>query len=488
MSITGGPDEAGGEPTKVGVAIADVVTGLHGAVAVLAALSRAGRRRWSPGAGRRGQRIDVSILESTLAVLVNQAQNAFATGRRADPARQRPSQHRPVRDVRHGRRRDRGRRRLGAPVVAVLRRPRAGGRWRPIRASRRMPARVAKRAELRPILADAACRASRPRPGSRRLEAAEVPCGADQRRARGAGEPTRSAARDMVVDVEHPRLGPIRQVGVPFKLAATPATIRSAPPLLGEQTDEVLAELGYDADESRPPAGGRGRSELRRGAVRAPGDGTRATRPSAASTIRTDAPGDRRGRARRRRGPRSGPSPGRAPAPSRPGGRKRPDDRDRRDERQTDERRRRRSPAAAAAEPNTVEARNVIAAQLASPSQERTAQGRPSRRSAPARTGSPCRSSRRDGDRACASARTTPRPTQLGAEEAPRGRPAWSGGMRPCRAPSRSATAPIARTIAANAPSWPRFFWSWSTASAGVGVGIGIVSWSPRAALRISGR
>ena len=79
MSITGAADEAGGGPTKVGVAISDVVTGLHGAVAVLAALLGARTRRGSPDAGR-GQRIDVSLLESTLAVLVNQAQNAFVTG------------------------------------------------------------------------------------------------------------------------------------------------------------------------------------------------------------------------------------------------------------------------------------------------------------------------------------------------------------------------------------------------------------------------
>ncbi|HXG40604.1 MAG TPA: CoA transferase, partial [Candidatus Limnocylindrales bacterium] len=79
MSITGFPDEEGGHPTKVGVAISDVVTGLLGAVTVVAAL--AGRDRpGSPVAGR-GERIDVSLLGATLAALVNQAQNAFATGR-----------------------------------------------------------------------------------------------------------------------------------------------------------------------------------------------------------------------------------------------------------------------------------------------------------------------------------------------------------------------------------------------------------------------
>ncbi|MEO8208896.1 MAG: CoA transferase, partial [Chloroflexota bacterium] len=70
MSITGDPD---GAPTKVGVAISDVVTGLFGTISVLAGLIA------KPRAG--GQRIDVSILQSTLAVLANQAQNAFVTGR-----------------------------------------------------------------------------------------------------------------------------------------------------------------------------------------------------------------------------------------------------------------------------------------------------------------------------------------------------------------------------------------------------------------------
>src|SRR3954468_18902478 len=75
MSITGASDAAGGEPTKVGVAISDVVTGMLGAVAVLAAL--VGRASDGSTVTGRGQRVDVSILGATLATLVNQAQNAF---------------------------------------------------------------------------------------------------------------------------------------------------------------------------------------------------------------------------------------------------------------------------------------------------------------------------------------------------------------------------------------------------------------------------
>ena len=70
MSITGSRDEDGGRPTKVGVAISDVVTGLFGAVSVLAGLHRPGPDRRLRAADRRvAARIDV-------AVLVNQAQNA----------------------------------------------------------------------------------------------------------------------------------------------------------------------------------------------------------------------------------------------------------------------------------------------------------------------------------------------------------------------------------------------------------------------------
>jgi crotonobetainyl-CoA:carnitine CoA-transferase CaiB-like acyl-CoA transferase len=60
-----------------------------------------------------------------------------------------------------------------------------------------------------------------------------------------------AVARQMRVNVEHPVLGTMPQVGIPFKLSATPASIRSAPPLLGEQSDQILTELGYSSHDVR---------------------------------------------------------------------------------------------------------------------------------------------------------------------------------------------------------------------------------------------
>lgn len=237
MSITGDPDEVGGHPLKVGVAIADVVTGLHGAVAVLAAL--AGR-----GADGRGQRIDVSILEATLAVLVNQAQNAFVTGRA--PGR-RGNAHPNIVPYETFATAD------GEIAIAVG----SERQWPRFCAALDLPGladdprfvtngdRVEHRDALRPLIAERLAG----RPSAEwlaRFDAAEVPAGPINDVVSAFAQP-QARARDMDVTVEHPVLGPIRQVGLPFTLSGSPATIRSAPPLLGEHTDEILAEAGLDA-------------------------------------------------------------------------------------------------------------------------------------------------------------------------------------------------------------------------------------------------
>jgi len=57
------------------------------------------------------------------------------------------------------------------------------------------------------------------------------------------------AAREMVQQVEHATLGPIRVTGVPVKLSDTPGAVRSAPPTLGQHTESVLGELGFSREE-----------------------------------------------------------------------------------------------------------------------------------------------------------------------------------------------------------------------------------------------
>jgi crotonobetainyl-CoA:carnitine CoA-transferase CaiB-like acyl-CoA transferase len=258
MSITGDADADGGRPTKVGVAISDVVTGLFGAVSVLAGLL--GRERAAPaatmadrsGAGASGaaggQRIDVSLLESTLAVLVNQAQNAFVGGR--SPGRL-GNAHPNIVPYETFRTAD------GELALAVG----SERQWSRLCLAMGIPGlvddprfatngdRVDHRTELRPLLADRFLA----RPTAEwleLLEAAEIPCGPVNDIA-SAFASAQARARDMTVDVEHPVLGAIRQAGIPFTLAATPASIRMPPPLLGEHTGEILAGLGYARQEIR---------------------------------------------------------------------------------------------------------------------------------------------------------------------------------------------------------------------------------------------
>jgi crotonobetainyl-CoA:carnitine CoA-transferase CaiB-like acyl-CoA transferase len=241
MSITGGLDREGGEPTKVGVAISDVASGLQGAVAILAALL-ARERADGPG---RGQRIDVSLLGSTLAVLVNQAQNAFVGGK--SPGRLGnahpnivPYQTFETADgavaiaVGSERQWPRFCRALGLPALADEPRFATNGD------------RVTNRDELIPTLAARFAERSSA-DWLAALDTADVPAGPINDIAAAFDSPWAAGA---TIELEHPRLGRTRQVRPAFDLAATPASVRTPPPLLGEQTDEILAEIGIDAAET----------------------------------------------------------------------------------------------------------------------------------------------------------------------------------------------------------------------------------------------
>ena len=228
----------------MGVAISDVLAGMLGAVSVLGALL--GRERTTGRGAAAGQRVDISLLGATLASLVNQAQNAFVTGEA--PGRL-GNAHPNIVPYESFATAD------GAIALAVG----SERQWPRLCAALGMPGlvtdprfatngdRVDHRAELRPILA-----ARFVERGTAEwltaLEAAEIPAGSINDVLEAFGSPE-AAALGMTVELEHPAWGLIRQVGIPFRLSATPASIRRPPPALGQDTDEILAELGHSAAE-----------------------------------------------------------------------------------------------------------------------------------------------------------------------------------------------------------------------------------------------
>ena len=244
MSITGAPDAEGGGPTKVGVAISDVVTGMLGAVSILAALL--GRDRSAGPSPGRGQRIDISLLGATMASLVNQAQNAFAPG--VAPGRL-GNAHPNIVPYETFATAD------GVIAVAVG----SERQWPRFCTALDLPGltadprfatngdRVERRRELRPMLASRFLERDT-MAWIDALDAAEVPCGPINDIVAAFDSPE-AVALHMTVEQEHPAWGLIRQVGIPFRLSATPASIRTPPPALGEGTAEILGELRYSEGE-----------------------------------------------------------------------------------------------------------------------------------------------------------------------------------------------------------------------------------------------
>jgi crotonobetainyl-CoA:carnitine CoA-transferase CaiB-like acyl-CoA transferase len=230
MAITGEPN---GSPMKAGVAVVDVITGLHAAVAIVAAL----RARETTG---RGERIEVSLLDSALSALVNVAQNALVTGE--EPARFGNAHasivpYQPfhaadgwvaVAAANDG---------LFGRLCAAVDRPELAADPR----FATNDARVRNRTELLPQLEQVFTTRSADE-WVAVFDAAGVPAG----KIRGVLEALH-AAEPATVRVTHPTAGELELVAPPFRLDS-PATRASPPPLLGEHTREVLAELGLDAE------------------------------------------------------------------------------------------------------------------------------------------------------------------------------------------------------------------------------------------------
>ena len=236
MSITGPAD---GPAYRLGVAVADIVTGMFAAQGVLLALLA----RQQTG---RGQHVDVAMLDSVAALLTYQAGIVFATG--TSPGRL-GNRHPSIAPYDTFETAD------GPLVLAV------GNDEQWVRFCRvagldalESDARFATNAgrvrdydALEPSIRRAL--AADTRAGwTARLVAAGVPCG-PVRTVDETLADAQLAARGMIERLTHPAAGEIAVLGVPIKLSATPGGVRVAPPTLGEHTDAVLKEIGLSDDE-----------------------------------------------------------------------------------------------------------------------------------------------------------------------------------------------------------------------------------------------
>ncbi|MCV2360531.1 CoA transferase [Paucibacter sp. TC2R-5] len=235
MSVTGERDDLpGGGPQKVGVAVADLFTGLYATVAILAAL----RHRDATG---QGQVIDMALLDTQLAMLANLGANYLCTGQA--PTRM-GNAHQNIVPYQAFEASDGhlilaiGNDHQFAKFCAIAGFP----AWAQDPRFSTNAQRVRQRELLVPIIAAAI--KTRPRDAwLSALEAAKVPCGAINNLAEAFADP-QVQARGMARPMPHPLSPGLQLVSSPMNLSATPVSYRRAPPLLGQHTRELLLEAG----------------------------------------------------------------------------------------------------------------------------------------------------------------------------------------------------------------------------------------------------
>ena len=236
MSITGLPDgEPGGGPMRAGVAVADLFTGMYASVAILAALYR--RERTGEGG-----HLDHALLDTQLAMLANQAENALISGE--DPPRQ-GNTHPNIVPYQPFEAADQ-------PIIIAVGNDRQFGRLAEICGHREWAsdprfatneARVMHRSQIVALVSEA-IRAKRAAEWLDQLEAAGIPAG-----------PINSITQALAgVQAQHRQMvrtiAGIPLVGSPMRLDGERADSDLPPPALGEHTQEVLATLGLEAQNA----------------------------------------------------------------------------------------------------------------------------------------------------------------------------------------------------------------------------------------------
>jgi crotonobetainyl-CoA:carnitine CoA-transferase CaiB-like acyl-CoA transferase len=239
MSVTGERDDLpGGGPQKVGVAVADITTGMYATVAILAALIARGQ-------SGVGQYIDMALLDTQVSMIANMNMNYLVTGRAPKRfgnahANIVPYQVFDAAD--------------GQFVLAVGNDGQfakfceaAGCTFHRDPRFAKNADRVRHREVLVPLLADVLRR----RPVSAWVELLEplgVPVGPINTLAQVFEHP-QVQSRGMRFELPHALAGAVPMVASPMRMSGTPVSYRAAPPTLGQHTDEVLRELGVEDAE-----------------------------------------------------------------------------------------------------------------------------------------------------------------------------------------------------------------------------------------------
>jgi crotonobetainyl-CoA:carnitine CoA-transferase CaiB-like acyl-CoA transferase len=237
MSITGeADDKPGGGPQKVGVAVADLMTGMYATVGILGALYEAQR-------SGQGQHIDVALLDVQVAALANQVHNYLLSG--ITPHRY-GNAHANIVPYQVFASSD-------SHIILAVGNDRQFAAFCRVAGCAELasdpryatnPQRLAHREELCALLADI-IRQHDKAYWIDQLEAASVPCGPIDNIAEVCNNP-QLLARGMQVELSHSSAGTVPIIGSPLKLSRTPVSLEAGPPLLGEHTESVLREvLGY---------------------------------------------------------------------------------------------------------------------------------------------------------------------------------------------------------------------------------------------------